>query len=136
MGGVDPGQAGLAQHAPPPVDFRRTADLVRKIAEALHFAHERGIIHRDVKPGNILLDERGEPQLADFGLAMREAEGIEPGACSTDCQSVRVGTCSTDSQPIGGKMQNQLARASLISVALSTDRLIGADVRTKAARMK
>jgi tetratricopeptide (TPR) repeat protein/predicted Ser/Thr protein kinase len=47
---------------------------VRKVAEGLHLAHSKGILHRDVKPGNILVDGRGESYLADFGLA-RETQG-------------------------------------------------------------
>jgi hypothetical protein len=48
---------------------RRAASIVRDVARALGFAHARGITHRDVKPGNILLDESGTPRLTDFGLA-------------------------------------------------------------------
>lgn len=45
------------------------AGIVVKIAGALQYAHAKGVLHRDIKPGNILLDEHGEPRLTDFGLA-------------------------------------------------------------------
>ncbi|MBI5388572.1 MAG: protein kinase [Verrucomicrobia bacterium] len=49
--------------------FRRMAELMVQLADAVQFAHERGVIHRDLKPGNILFDEAGRPYVSDFGLA-------------------------------------------------------------------
>jgi len=48
---------------------RKCMELMAKVARAVEYAHSRGVLHRDLKPGNILLDDRGEPLVSDFGLA-------------------------------------------------------------------
>jgi serine/threonine protein kinase/tetratricopeptide (TPR) repeat protein len=68
MGLVEGGQLDtIAKREPIPI--RDAAELIAKLARTVHYAHEHGILHRDIKPGNILLDAEGEPHLTDFGLA-------------------------------------------------------------------
>src|SRR5438093_2645422 len=68
MGLVEGGQLDeIVRREPMPV--RRVVELIVKVARTVHYAHEHNILHRDIKPGNILLDQQGEPHLTDFGLA-------------------------------------------------------------------
>jgi tetratricopeptide (TPR) repeat protein/predicted Ser/Thr protein kinase len=62
----------------------QTLDLFARICDGVNAAHLRGVIHRDLKPGNILVDERGEPHVLDFGLAKFEQGSAIGGVPSRD----------------------------------------------------
>jgi hypothetical protein len=70
MGFVE-GQSLSHRLADGPLPPREAAELIRRVSEAIEFAHQHGVIHRDLKPDNILLDKNGNPRVTDFGLAKR-----------------------------------------------------------------
>jgi serine/threonine protein kinase len=70
MGFVD-GQSLSQRLAAGPLPPGEAAELIRRVSEAIEYAHHRGVIHRDLKPANILLDKNGRPRVTDFGLAKK-----------------------------------------------------------------
>jgi serine/threonine protein kinase/formylglycine-generating enzyme required for sulfatase activity len=57
-------------------------EIIAAIADALYYAHSKGLVHRDIKPANILLDKNDRPYLADFGIALRETDQVKEGEIS------------------------------------------------------
>lgn len=64
------------------LNLRDSVKLVVKVARAAAYAHEMGVVHRDLKPGNILVDRTGEPRLLDFGLARAMLRQDEASSCA------------------------------------------------------
>ncbi|MBS0262499.1 MAG: protein kinase [Planctomycetes bacterium] len=58
----------------PNINVRQAVEWTRQIADALYYAHTEGVIHRDVKPGNVMINKAGRPQIMDFGLAKRTSD--------------------------------------------------------------
>jgi len=77
MGFVE-GQSLSQRLAEGPLPAREAADLIRRVSEAIEYAHQRNVVHRDLKPANILLDQSGNPRVTDFGLAkkLKEDSGL------------------------------------------------------------
>src|SRR5262249_18231390 len=73
-----PGQTLAARLGPTPPPIAEALEIGRQIAEALETAHEKGVIHRDLKPGNVMLTPEGRVKVLDFGLARQTSTGEAP----------------------------------------------------------
>ncbi len=63
---------------------RERLELIAKVCDAVYHAHQKGVIHRDLKPGNILVDESGQPKILDFGIARATDSDIQQTTLQTD----------------------------------------------------
>jgi hypothetical protein len=86
-----------------PLSFHDAARIVAKLASALDHAHQRGIIHRDVKPSNILIDSQGEPFLADFGLAISDQKRTGDAALIGTCAYMSPEQASRNAGRVDGR---------------------------------
>jgi serine/threonine-protein kinase len=65
-----------------PLEIADAVDIAQQVADGLGFAHERGVVHRDIKPGNIMLLPRGQAKIMDFGIAACAAPTSRPAPAS------------------------------------------------------
>ena len=90
MAFVDGDNLAKRIHDKGPVDAAETRRILREVADALSYAHERGVVHRDIKPDNILLDkESGRPMVTDFGIARAITDGADARLTAT---GIAIGT--------------------------------------------
>jgi serine/threonine-protein kinase len=116
-----------------PLDPRRAVILTIRLADALNFGHRRGIVHCDVKPGNVLLGEDGAPKIVDFGIA-RSLTG------TGDLSDLIVGTVGyispeqVEGQPVDGRADVYSLAAVLYEMLIGAPPFQGQNLATVAAQ--
>ncbi len=95
-----------------PIALRHRVAWVKAIAEALHFAHGQGIVHRDVKPENILIDEKGNSFVTDFGLAKEVKMGTSAAGPALTLSGALLGTPAYMSPEQASGRQERISAAS------------------------
>src|SRR5205807_6745422 len=71
-----------------PMNVNRAAHYIRQAALGLQHSHERGLVHRDIKPGNLLLDRQGVVKVLDMGLAHFFQETVKAGGSKSECKRI------------------------------------------------
>jgi len=99
------------------------ADMMRKVAQAIHYAHQRGIIHRDLKPHNVMVDAAGEPKVMDFGLAKRD-DGGRHGPEKTVVGTVMGTPQYMPPEQAGGRVDEIDVRSDVYALGVMTYELL------------
>jgi ABC-type branched-subunit amino acid transport system substrate-binding protein len=115
--GTDLKRRLVAEGSLPP---RRALEIVSHVADALDAAHTQGLVHRDVKPSNVLLDEREHPYLADFGLTRRLDDPGSPTAGLSVGTPAYVAPEQIRGDPVDGRA-DQYALACMLAECLTGD---------------
>jgi serine/threonine-protein kinase len=122
-----PRWASLLELAPSQLEFH--LDVLAAVARALHFAHREGVIHRDVKPDNVLVGTHGDVYLADWGVALRTQEGrTEPELVGTPSYMAREMVVG-DPSKIDARTDVYLLGATLYEVLTGRPPHLGANLQ-------
>ncbi len=115
---------------------RERLELVARICDAVYHAHQKGVIHRDLKPGNILVDESGQPKILDFGVARATDSDIQTTTLQTDVGQL-IGTVPYMSpEQVGGDPSELDTRSDVYALGVIAYELLAGrlpyDLRRKA----